>query len=347
MKKGIWICCFLLLLSACTTGKKIAGPEELRLLRTFKFPENGTLVTFQETKSEYLIDFFAPLPGEKRKKVRVNFHIPHGKEKVFLKWTETGKISPYLTEYVTVSIGGARVKDPAVGVAVLVSLYRSGTFRAPFFYILGKNGRVAEIQGVDDRLRLTIAARTGSLSDLSFFKQQVSVLGMMDLLGVTNTGSRRLGAAAGLGTPFFLVLDDMISGMGLAHDMWMHLTHDSRAEKLLASAASVRDRCLMVLPSTTTPVLRDSAMGLKKVLSACHEYLETEKPEGPELVRTAKASGKAAFLLFVLHREEFFREKPDFVPSVLERTRPLARTYPEKFIIDFYQKVISNALSGK
>jgi len=347
MKKGIWILLFVFLLSACTAGKRVAGPGDLEALRNFEFPENGTLVTLRTVKSEYLIDFFAPLPGEKRKEVRVNFRIPHGKENVFLEWTETGRIPPELAEYVTVSIGGARVEDPAVSAAVLDSLRRSGAFRTPFFYILGKNGRVAEIQGVDDRLRLAIAARTGRLPDLSSLRQQVSVLGMMDLLGVANTGSRRLGAAVGLSTPFFLALDDLISGLKLARDVWMHLTRDARAEKLLASTASVRDRCLVILPSAATPVLRDSAAGLKKVLSACREYLETEKPEGPELVRTAKASGKAAFLLFASHRKEFFREKPDFVLSVLEKAQPLARTYSEKISIDLYQKIISNALSGK
>ena len=346
MKKGIWMCCFLLLLSACTAGKRVAGPGEIKVLRTFEFPENGTLVTFRTAKSEYLIDFFAPLPGEKCKAIRVNFRIPHGKEGAFLEWTETGRISPGLAEYVTVSIGGARVEDPAASVAVLASLHRSGAFRTPFFYVLGRNGRVAEIQGVDDRIRLEMAAKTGSLSYLYSLRQQISLLGLQDLLGVANTGSRRLGAAAGLGTPFFLALDDLISGLGLAHEAFLHLTRDARAEKLLASAASVRDRCLMVLTEAATPVLRDSAVGLRKVLSACREYLTTEKPEGPELVRTAKASGKAAFLLFASHRKEFFREKPDFVLNVLARARPLARTYPEKFRIDLYRKLLSHALSG-
>lgn len=338
------MCCFL---AACTAGKRVAGPGEIELLRGFQFPENGTLVAFWTTKSEYLIDFFAPLPGEKRKGVLVNFRIPHEKENVFLEWTDSGRIPPELAKYVTVSISGARVEDPVSKTAVLASLHRSGAFRAPFFYVLGKNGRVAEIQGVDDRLRLEIAAKTGKLPDLSSFRQQISVLGMVDLLGIANTGSRRLGAAVGLSTPFFLALDDLISGLELAHDVWKHLTRDARAKKLLASAASVRDRCLMILPSATTSTLGNSAVGLKEVLSACREHLNTEKPEGPELVRTAKASGKAAFLLFVSHRKEFFREKPDFVPEVLEKARTLARTYPEKFTIDLYRRAISNALSAK
>ena len=337
----------LLLVTACTAGKRVAGPGELERLRTFEFPENGTLVTLRTAKSEYLIDFFAPLPGEQRKEIRVNFRIPRGKEENFLEWTETGRVSPELAEYVTVSIRGARVEDSAVKETVLASLHRSGAFRTPFFYVLGKNGRVAEIQGVDDRIRLEMAVKTGSLSYLYSLRQQISLLGLQDLLGVANTGSRRLGAAAGLGTPFFLALDDVISGLGLAHEAFLHLTRDARAEKLLASAASVRDRCLMILPSAATPVFRDSAAGLRKVLFACREYLETEKPEGPELVRTAKASGKAAFLLFASHRKEFFREKPDFVLDVLARARPFVRTYSEKFRIDLYARILSNALSGR
>ena len=312
-----------------------------------EFSKDVTWVSFLPGKKDYRIAFSVPLPGEKKQRLRVEFKLPRGKEEPFLKWTETGNVSPELVKYVTVYAGKKRIKDRKTVETLLQSVYRSGAFGFPYFYILGRNGRVAEIQGVDDRLRLEIAARSGKLPDLSFLKQQVSISGMTDVLGVANEGSRRLGAKLGLRMPFFLALDDAVSAMGLARDVWRHLTRDARAEKLLESAASVRDRCLMILTRPAARVLNGSAKGLHEVLSACNEYLEKENLQGPELVRVAKAEGKTLFVLYFSHKKDVSRAEARSVLTTIEKARKEARNFTEGFRLDLFRVAAANAVLGK
>ncbi|AEH45811.1 hypothetical protein Thein_1957 [Thermodesulfatator indicus DSM 15286] len=354
MKKIFLLFLFFLVTSlatSCTTGKQkpINSPETLSAIRNINFTDDRTDVGLLIDKKNYLIIFSSPVSGNQKEELTVLLNLPRGKEEEFLKWTETGELSDDLFKKVRISLGRKPVRDPETVRAVIQSLYRSRAYSFPYFYILGRNGRVAEIQGVDDYLRLIIASHQKNLPDFSFLRNQISIAGMMDIMEFHNEGSKILGAKLGFKMPFFLAIDSAISAMGLTHDIWKHLTRDSRAEKFLKSGASDRDRCLMILTDPGKEILKDSEKGLHEVISYCSKYLQRENPAGQELVRVAKAEGRAFAILYFVHKKKNLpAEEVRQVLSTIEEANKYARNYTERRSLNFIKKFIrKNASASK
>ncbi len=221
-----------------------------------------------------------------------------------------------------------KVKDRKLRTAYLEAFRRLHYPDGMFFYLLSKEGKVVEIQGLDDYLSILYATMGGTLpANLTFVRNRISLLALQDLCGVANEGSKALAAKLRLANPFFLTLDDALSGIKLAADLYKYAKKDQRAFKLLGAAQTDYDKCLLFLTDPGARALMNSRKGFEAAWSACKAI-----PNSP--IQVAKAMGRALFLnvrLKVLHKSDF-----DYAQKVIRENNTYVRSLYEKHLMRFY-----------
>ncbi len=220
-----------------------------------------------------------------------------------------------------------KVKDKKLRMAYLEAFRRIRYPDGMFFYLLSNKGKVVEIQGLDDYLSVLYATMGGSLPDLTFVRNQINLFALRDLLGIDNESSKVLAAKLHLAHPFFLTLDDALSGIKLATELYNYATRDRRAFKLLEFAPTDYDKCLLFLTDPGAGALKDSKKGFMAAWNACKAVPEPS-------VQVAKAMGRGLFLnvpLKVLTKEDF-----DQARTILEKCMNDARSLAEKKRMKFY-----------
>lgn len=297
--------------------------------------ENSRLTVFHE-KKRTTIYFTNKL--DPAHELNVTFDLKKRNEiRDFLEWEEKGipnkTIKKARIEIIESQNGKRKkkikkVKDRKLRTAYLEAFRRLHYPAGMFFYLLSKEGKVVEIQGLDDYLSILYATMGGTPpGNLTFVRNRISLLALQDLCGVANEGSKALAAKLRLANPFFLTLDDALSGIKLAADLYEYATRDQKAFKLLGAAQTDYDKCLLFLTDPGARALMNSRKGFEAAWSACKAI-----PDPP--IQVAKAMGRALFLnvrLKVLHKSDF-----DYAQKVIRENNTNVRSLYEKHLMRFY-----------
>jgi len=339
-KKMQKIVCFLILMTVFLSSFTLRAEQTNVTLKD----ENSSIAVFNEGKK--ITIYFSNKPDPTHELDMV-FDLSNKKKlRDYLEWKKKGILTKTIKKTRIVLIESQegkrkkkikKIKDKKLRMAYLEAFRRLHYPDGMFFYLLSKEGKVIEIQGLDDYLSIIYATMGGSLPDVSFVRNQISLFALRDLFGVDNESSKALAAKLHLANPFFLTLDDALSGIKLAADLYKYATRDQRAFKLLGVAPTDYDKCLLFLTDPGARALKASQKGFETAWSACKAIPDPS-------IQVAKAMGRALFLnvyVKALTEQDF-----DYAQKVIQKHMNDARSPAEQKQMKFYL-VATKALRKK
>jgi len=235
-----------------------------------------------------------------------------------------------------------KIKKKKEKVVYVEQIKRSGIMDGAFFYLLSKEGRVIEIQGVGDFLKLYYTAKYKKEIDVPF-RNQITFLALQDILGIKNRGSKILGAKAGFGAPFFLTVEDFLSGIELVQAAYKALTRESKMLELLDSLPSDRDKCLVIKVQNIDRKTLDSERVLQKIWIACKSAYSKATTD-TEKLPLIEAMSRVAVRSIFGKKNIVSREDLKFIASELDRLQEKARSCPEKSVLEMAERTIASKI---
>ncbi len=341
MKKvGLVMVMLSMILAACAgTSRPPASMDTRAAIDAGKWSCN-----YYKLKDSVMIFMGGPVkdrPDIKEVTVRIRDKNRDRLEEAVLEWLDKGIPSDYLLDNTTVTMAMKSKKTYTLGEKeakrfFLAQARDSGLSDGVFFYVFARNGKVLEIQGLTDYLRIRVGAHKGHLPDASLMKQTVSALAVNDILHWSSggaAGSRGVANALGMGTPFFLTVDNVLSAFKMSKELYDYATRDKRALGLLDAASTPRDKCLAILTDPGHEALLKSSEGHRKAFAYCRQW-SGGTLSIPEKIQAAKAMGSICVISgFPVHRkkEKPSLEKTDFDYSLkrIENARKIARSPQE------------------
>ena len=306
-------------------------------------------------KDTFLISMSGPLRDRQDIKtvtIRIKDRNRNKLEEAALEWLDKGIPSDYLLGHTNVvmtmkSKKAYTLRKKEDKQFFLAQVRDSGFSEGMFFYVFAKNGKVLEIQGLTDYLRIRVGASRGHLPDASLMKQTISGLAVNDMLHWSTggaTGSRAVSNALGMGTPFFLTVDNVLSAFKMSRELYDYATRDKRALGLLEAAATPRDKCLAVLTDPGHEALLKSSEGQRKAFAYCREW-SGKGLDAAGRIQAARAMANISVIsgfpaLVKKKKPSLNREDFSFTLERIEDARKVARTPPEAKRLEELKKFV-------
>ncbi len=337
VKVGLVMVMLSMILAACAgTSSPPASMDTRAAIDGAKWAGN-----YFKYKDTFLISMSGPVKDRqdiKEVTIRIKDRNRDKLEEAVLEWLDRGIPSDYLLGHTNVVMTMKSNKTYTLRKKedkqfFLAQVRDSGFSEGMFFYVFARNGKVLEIQGLTDYLRIRVGARRGHLPDASLMKQTISGLAVNDMLHWSTggaTGSRAVSNALGMGTPFFLTVDNVLSAFKMSRELYDYATRDKRALGLLEAAATPRDKCLAVLTDPGHEALLKSSVGQRKAFAYCREWSKGGL-DAAGRIQAAKAMANISVIsgfpaLLEKKKPSLNRDAFSFTLERIEDARKVART---------------------